>query len=104
MISLFSYKTRILIFFQDLDQIVKDLIPENAEKLEKQEFDPDLPGCGQHYCVSCARYFIDTKALTEHRKTKPHKRRVKELKGEIYTGPRQLIDNGKPIVREETKG
>jgi len=77
-----------------------DLKPENIAKLEKQEIDPDLPGLGQHYCVSCARYFVDARALSEHRKTKPHKRRVKALQEDIYTGPHQLVDNGKPIVRE----
>ena len=91
----------IFYFFIDIDQIVEDLKPENAGKLEKQPIDPDLPGLGQHYCVSCARYFVDSKALVDHKKTKPHKRRLKALKEEIYTGPAQLIDNGKPIIRQE---
>uniref|UniRef100_A0A7S4I0P6 C2H2-type domain-containing protein n=1 Tax=Vannella robusta TaxID=1487602 RepID=A0A7S4I0P6_9EUKA len=87
---------------KDLDQIIVDLKPENAEKLEKQEVDPDLPGLGQHYCISCSRYFVDARALSDHRKTKIHKRRVKALKEDIYTGPQQLIDNGKPIMRDES--
>merc|ERR1712188_168317 len=85
----------IIYFFIDIDQIVEDL------KLEKQPIDPDLPGLGQHYCVSCATHFVDSKALVDHKKTKPHKRRLKALKEEIYTGPAQLIDNGKPIIRQE---
>lgn len=82
-----------------MDQIVHDLVPENAEKLEKQEVDIDLPGLGQHYCVHCARYFVDEQALTEHRKTKVHKKRVKALKEEIYTGPQQIIDNGSTLKK-----
>ena len=92
----------LLTFILDLDQIIVDLKPENAEKLEKQEVDPDLPGLGQHYCISCSRYFVDARALSDHRKTKIHKRRVKALKEDIYTGPQQLIDNGKPIMRDES--
>ena len=34
---------------------------------------------GQHYCVECARHFIDVTAKEEHLRTKLHKRRVKIL-------------------------
>lgn len=43
--------------------------------------DDDLPACGQHYCTPCARYFVTADALGHHEKTKPHKRRCKELMG-----------------------
>ena len=43
--------------------------------------DEDLPGGGQFYCVPCSRYFVDAGALAGHERTKPHKRRVKELHG-----------------------
>lgn len=33
---------------KDLDQIEKDLQPQNRAKLEKQEINEDLPGLGQH--------------------------------------------------------
>lgn len=47
--------------------------------------DLDLPGSAQHYCIHCARYFIDDQALNEHFKTKVHKRRLKALELEPYS-------------------
>lgn len=58
---------------------------ENAEKLLNQDVDLDLPGSAQHYCIHCARYFIDDQALNEHFKTKVHKRRLKALELEPYS-------------------
>lgn len=58
---------------------------ENAEKLLNQNVDLDLPGAAQHYCLHCARYFIDEQALKEHFKTKVHKRRLKALELEPYS-------------------
>lgn len=58
---------------------------ENAEKLLNQNVDLDLPGAAQHYCLHCARYFIDEQALSEHFKTKVHKRRLKALELEPYS-------------------
>ncbi|CAK1590146.1 unnamed protein product [Parnassius mnemosyne] len=70
---------------KDLDEIDNDLKEDNAEKLLNQTVDLDLPGAAQHYCLHCARYFIDEKALTEHFKTKVHKRRLKALELEPYS-------------------
>ncbi|KAM9321338.1 zinc finger protein 593 [Gastrophryne carolinensis] len=70
---------------KDLDQIHEDMLPENAGRLLKQEIDYDLPGNAQHYCLHCARYFVDLKTLKEHFKTKVHKRRLKQLRDEPYT-------------------
>ncbi|XP_026754949.2 zinc finger protein 593 homolog [Galleria mellonella] len=70
---------------KDLDQIDVDLKEENAEKLLNQNVDLDLPGAAQHYCLHCARYFIDEQALNEHFKTKVHKRRLKALELEPYS-------------------
>ncbi|XP_028169037.1 zinc finger protein 593 homolog [Ostrinia nubilalis] len=70
---------------KDLDQIDVDIKEENAEKLLNQDVDLDLPGSAQHYCLHCARYFIDDQALTEHFKTKVHKRRLKALELEPYS-------------------
>ncbi|VVC93136.1 zinc finger protein 593 homolog [Leptidea sinapis] len=70
---------------KDLDQIDGDLKEEKAEILLNQEVDLDLPGAAQHYCLHCARYFIDEQALKEHFKTKVHKRRLKALELEPYT-------------------
>ncbi|XP_038213231.1 zinc finger protein 593 homolog [Zerene cesonia] len=70
---------------KDLDEIDGDLKEEKAEKLLNQDVDLDLPGAAQHYCLHCARYFIDDKALQEHFKTKVHKKRLKALELEPYT-------------------
>ncbi|XP_053617794.1 zinc finger protein 593 homolog [Plodia interpunctella] len=70
---------------KDLDQIDSDLNEENAKKLLNQEVDLDLPGAAQHYCLHCARYFIDEHSLNEHFKTKVHKRRLKALELEPYS-------------------
>jgi hypothetical protein len=65
---------------RDIDQIAEDLeIPEKRQKLENQPFDLDLPGGGQHYCIQCARHFIDSHSLTEHDRSKAHKKRLKDL-------------------------
>ncbi|KAK9870893.1 hypothetical protein WA026_009849 [Henosepilachna vigintioctopunctata] len=70
---------------KDLDEINEDIKSENCEKLLNQEVDYDKPGSAQHYCVHCARYFINDQALTEHFRTKVHKRRLKALETEPYT-------------------
>ncbi|CDW77476.1 UNKNOWN [Stylonychia lemnae] len=77
---------------RDLDQIVfEDLIESNAAKLLNQEFNEDLPGLGQHYCLTCARYLINEKAMAEHLKTKEHKKRFRIVKTE------------KPYTQEEAE-
>lgn len=70
---------------KDLDQIHEDMKPEKSKDLLNQEVDLDKPGCAQHYCLTCARYFIDQKAMKEHFRTKLHKRRLKALETEPYT-------------------
>lgn len=39
---------------RDLDEIDKDMQPQNAEVLLNQKLDVDLPGGAQHYCLHCA--------------------------------------------------
>ncbi|XP_062378416.1 zinc finger protein 593 [Sardina pilchardus] len=70
---------------KDLDQIHTDMRPDQAAKLLKQDVDYDVTGSAQHYCLHCARYFIDLKAMKEHFKTKIHKKRLKQLRDEPYT-------------------
>ncbi|XP_006631343.1 zinc finger protein 593 [Lepisosteus oculatus] len=70
---------------KDLDQIHEDMRAGNADKLLNQEVDYDVTGNAQHYCLHCARYFVDLKTLKEHFKTKVHKRRLKQLREEPYT-------------------
>ena len=49
---------------------------------DRVELDEDIPAEGKYYCVPCSRYFIDAAVLALHEKTKPHKKRVKELAGD----------------------
>ena len=66
---------------RDVEQFFDDMTKK--EQLETaQPFDDDLPGCGQFYCVETARYFVDQKALDDHKKSRAYKRRVKELREE----------------------
>ncbi|OAV96535.1 hypothetical protein PTTG_00982 [Puccinia triticina 1-1 BBBD Race 1] len=49
------------------------------------DVDEDTSGCGQFPCVECARFFVDSRSLTEHQRGKVHKRRVKELAAGPYS-------------------
>ena len=60
-------------------------LKKNADELLNQEVDLDKPGFAQNYCLHCAKYFIDERAITDHFKTKVHKRRMKALQDEPYT-------------------
>ena len=83
---------------RDVEQVFDDMTKK--EQLETaQPFDDDLPGCGQFYCVETARYFVDQKALDDHKKSRAYKRRVKELKEETGvegTNPISLAVHGEP--------
>ncbi|XP_031838676.1 zinc finger protein 593 homolog [Nomia melanderi] len=70
---------------KDLDEIDEDLKDKNIKNLLNQEVDLDKPGAGQHYCVHCARHFINNTALLDHFTTKVHKRRLKALESEPYS-------------------
>lgn len=48
-----SKKCRLRRRTKDLDQIEKDLLPENVERLLKEVIDEDLPGGGHFLCVEC---------------------------------------------------
>ncbi|XP_074642270.1 zinc finger protein 593-like [Tubulanus polymorphus] len=70
---------------RDVDEISKDLEPANREKLLNQKLDLDVAGGAQHYCITCAKHFLDEKTLQTHFKSKPHKRRMKKLETEPYS-------------------
>ncbi|KXH52435.1 zinc finger protein [Colletotrichum salicis] len=71
---------------RDVDQIKSDLrSPRHLQRFTGSKAKEDLPGLGQHYCVECAKWFETEVSLVGHRKAKPHKRRVKQLKEEPYT-------------------
>mmetsp|Transcript_10113 Transcript_10113/g.23445 ORF Transcript_10113/g.23445 Transcript_10113/m.23445 type:complete len:126 (+) Transcript_10113:83-460(+) len=66
---------------KDVDQ-VQDEIKKGGLKFD---YDEDLPGGGQFYCVETARHFVNAEALALHKKSKEYKRRLKRLKEEQYT-------------------
>lgn len=68
---------------KDLDQIQDELAA--GKDLKTPSLDEDLPGLGQFACQACDRFFINAKTLTEHEKTKPHKKRLKLLKEKPYS-------------------
>lgn len=69
---------------RDVDQVFEDIQPENIEKFENMEVDEELPGLGQNYCKTCAKHFVNNKALVDHEGTKFHKRMIKQLKTEPH--------------------
>ncbi|TDZ51588.1 Zinc finger protein bud20 [Colletotrichum trifolii] len=71
---------------RDVDQIKADMLsPKHLRHFKDSKAKEDLPGLGQHYCVECAKWFETEVSLVNHRRGKPHKRRVKQLKEEPYT-------------------
>lgn len=72
---------------KDTDQI-QDEIEKAADTgvpADKFEYDDELPGGGQFFCVETGKHFADAKALADHKKTRYYKKRCKELKEEKYT-------------------
>ena len=72
---------------RDIDQIQDDIVKVKSVGATTLEFeaDDDLPGLGQHYCLECAKHFADQATLDEHKKSKPHKRRVKDVQQQQYS-------------------
>lgn len=69
-----------------LDQIHADLHdPKHLAQHKDSKVAEDLPGLGLHYCIECAKWFENDNNLVAHRKGKPHKRRVRQLKDDPYT-------------------
>ncbi|CRK90815.1 CLUMA_CG004505, isoform A [Clunio marinus] len=79
---------------KDLDQIDHDL-KNKSDHLLNQDVDLDQPGFAQNYCLHCAKYFINERALSDHFKTKVHKRRLKALQDEPYTEKEADLAAGK---------
>ena len=67
-----------------------------------------MPGHGKHYCTPCAKYFVNARSLSDHEKTKPHKRRIKLLAGAQphnqvdadWAGGMGMPDNGPKVGME----
>ncbi|KAI0895069.1 hypothetical protein F4806DRAFT_497212 [Annulohypoxylon nitens] len=71
---------------RDLDQIKADLrSPKHLAQYKATKASEDLPDLGKWYCTECAKWFESEVNLVVHRKGKPHKRRVKQLREEPYT-------------------
>ncbi|KAL7470382.1 hypothetical protein ACHAXS_010600 [Conticribra weissflogii] len=72
---------------RDTDQIQDEIEKSQVTGVpaDKFEFDDELPGGGQFYCVETGQHFADAKALADHKKSRYYKRRCKELKEEKYT-------------------
>lgn len=70
---------------RDLDQVHADIA---SKKHLQQHLDlkapEDLPGFGQFYCIECAKHFESETNFDGHKRGKPHKRRVRQLKDEPY--------------------
>ncbi|KAH9257108.1 hypothetical protein BASA81_004658 [Batrachochytrium salamandrivorans] len=76
---------------KDMDQIFEDMA-KPTEFFTVVPLDTDLPGMGQNYCIQCARHFITEDALTVHRGTKLHKKRVK------FNGPGGRMGNSYYLI------
>ncbi|KAI1501557.1 zinc finger-containing protein [Biscogniauxia marginata] len=71
---------------RDVDQIKADLLsPRHLALFKETKATEDLPGLGKWYCTECAKWFEGEATLVVHRRGKPHKRRVKQLREVPYT-------------------
>jgi bud site selection protein 20 len=93
-----------------LDQVYTEIHAPKFEEVrvrtQTKPLDEALPGLGQFYCMTCARYFVSVQMQEEHNRTKAHKRRIKELRHVPYgVDPEEVlgkkIDNGPPLRRNE---
>mmetsp|Transcript_40788 Transcript_40788/g.57345 ORF Transcript_40788/g.57345 Transcript_40788/m.57345 type:complete len:123 (+) Transcript_40788:34-402(+) len=85
-ITKYKKKTWLCHRAKDTDQIQEEIEKAEANgKPIKFDYDDDLPGGGQFYCVETGKHFTDAKALADHKKSRYYKRRCKELKEEKYS-------------------
>ncbi|KAI1189484.1 hypothetical protein F5B17DRAFT_391244 [Nemania serpens] len=71
---------------RDIDQIKADLLsPKHLSQHQDTKAKEDLPALGRWYCIECAKWYDSEVNLVMHRKGKPHKRRVKQLREVPYT-------------------
>jgi bud site selection protein 20 len=69
---------------RDIDRIQDDLAKLAAGK-DLGVADVDAPGGGLHYCAACARHFTNDANLETHKRTKPHKKRLRVVSEPQYT-------------------
>ncbi|KAK2612157.1 hypothetical protein QQS21_001887 [Conoideocrella luteorostrata] len=76
---------------RDIDQIKEDIISSrHLAQFKNSKADEELPGLGRHYCIECAKWFDTEATLSAHRRAKPHKRRVKQLREEPDPDPSRI--------------
>jgi len=69
---------------RDIDQIKADLLsPKHLAQWKETKAAEDLPALGHFYCTECAKWFESETNLIAHRKGKPHRRRLKQLREEL---------------------
>ena len=87
---------------RDLDRIQDDMKRLAAGMgLPPGTVDDDLTGGGRNYCATCARHFITAGALTDHLKTKDHRKQLRRVEEPQYTHAEALAGAG---VSSESKG
>ncbi|CAE7822483.1 znf593 [Symbiodinium sp. KB8] len=64
---------------KDHDQIHEQVQLEAAQGSLDLPIDYDLPGAGQHYCTYCDRYFTNNDTLSQHTRSKAHRRRKRNI-------------------------
>lgn len=83
---------------RDIDQIQDEILKvEETGKDMTFEEDDDLPGMGQFYCIECGRHFANQLTLLGHKKSKLHRRRLKDIAQPKYTHEEAMIAAGKTI-------
>jgi bud site selection protein 20 len=72
---------------RDTDQIQDEIekAKETGKPVDQFEYDDELPGGGQFYCIECGKHHTDAKALSDHKKCRYHKKRCRDVKEEKYT-------------------
>lgn len=96
---------------RDLDQVHADLASKkHLQQYHETKAPEELPAFGDFYCVECAKWYESEVNFEKHRKGKPHKRRVKQLKEEPYSQKEAeaaiglRTDNGRRNVDGEATG
>ena len=83
---------------KDVDQI-QDELEKSAETGEpiKFDYDDDLPGGGQFYCVETGQHFIDAKALADHKIYQVAGRAAAETNNKILATKKTQDDSNRSI-------
>ena len=80
---------------RDLDRIQDDIKRiASGMGLPDGTLDEDNPGGGRNYCLTCARHFITAGALTDHLKSKDHKKQLRRTDEPQYTHAEALAGAG----------